>query len=115
MDDELEAMLVEAYQRGWREGCETLLEDEEREGVSAMPHKDAMGEGCGTFMMEISPRLTRIASRLEADEVTPPMIDAALEAWDASDGDDRGRMWNAIERALEARAAILAMRRAAQE
>ena len=68
MDDELEAMLVEAYQRGWREGCETLLEDEEREGVAAMPHKDAMGEGCGTFVMEISPRLTRIASRLEADE-----------------------------------------------
>ena len=77
MDDELEAMLVEAYQRGWREGCETLLEDEEREGVAAMPHKDAMGEGCGTFVMEISPRLTRIASRLEADEVSDAMEELA--------------------------------------
>lgn len=41
-----EEVVAAAYERGWREGCETMLEANE------LPHKDAMNEGCGTFMAE---------------------------------------------------------------
>ena len=54
--DLVERLLIEAYERGWREGCETLIEDYP-DAMIAVPHKDAMGEGCSTFMGEIYSRI----------------------------------------------------------
>lgn len=51
--DEEERRLVEAYQRGWREGCETLIEDTLYGEPPQMPHKDAMSEGCGQFLADL--------------------------------------------------------------
>jgi hypothetical protein len=55
----------------------------------------------GTARIWNTRALTRQA-QVSDNAVTPAMIDAALDAWDSSEGDDRGRMWNAIERAMQA-------------
>jgi hypothetical protein len=71
--DLVERLLVEAYERGWREGCETLIEDYPD---AEAPHKDTMGEGCGTFMGEIYPRIEALTAAA-APPSTPmaPAID----------------------------------------
>jgi hypothetical protein len=47
--DTREVEVRDAYRRGWSEAIETMREDcPEAEA----PHKDAMNEGCGTFLAE---------------------------------------------------------------
>jgi hypothetical protein len=61
-DDEMvkaepfEKLIADAYQRGWNEACQTIIEDQAGDPF-LMPHKDAMNEGCGCFMSEVWPKL----------------------------------------------------------
>jgi hypothetical protein len=71
---------------------------------AALP-SDPTDKSHAEIMAEASPAdLDVIDGQVSDDAVTPAMIDAALDAWDSSEGDDRGRMWNAIERAMQASA-----------
>jgi Lar family restriction alleviation protein len=74
----------------------------------ALTRQAQVSEPAGTYSDHgVHPeRLLRQTDKAQVSDnaVTPAMIDAALDAWDSSEGDDRGRMWNAIERAMQASA-----------
>jgi hypothetical protein len=58
VDEAIEQIAVSAYERGWKDGCETMIEDYP-DAMVAVPHKDAMSEGCGNFLQEsVWPKLT---------------------------------------------------------
>jgi hypothetical protein len=59
-----EELCIEAYKCGWNDCAETIVEDSDH-AVEA-PHKDAMGEGCGTFMGAVWPKLSAVLAALQA-------------------------------------------------
>jgi hypothetical protein len=83
----------EAFARALTRQAQVSDEPMHHQDLSAMAHMSAMTRG------EL-----RAGETVSDNAVTPAMIDAALVAWDSSEGDDRGRMWNAIERAMQASA-----------
>lgn len=78
-----EELLVEAYRRGWSEGVETLIENYPD---AEAPHKDAMGEGCGSFMSEAWPNLAALVRPIgdDVENLVGMLVQAAREREAAS-------------------------------
>jgi actin-like ATPase involved in cell morphogenesis len=58
MVDKVEALIALAYEAGWDQGCETLVEDHPTLApILETPHRDCMGEGCGTYLKDVRPTI----------------------------------------------------------